>query len=376
MRTGAVITGTGWAVTGFTGVADLLTPGSAAGVAFDPDRDITGRGLRHKDRASRLALGAAERALRASGLLGADLGAAAVVVSSNFGNLDTVCDFVDTIGVGTVTEISPIRVPHMSSNVTACWVALAHGLRGPNLTLCSGTPSGLDAVAWARTLIAAGRTDIVVVVGVEPDTAPVARLHKETGADRWLDGAVALVVESADHAEARGAVVQAAIRGYGRSTDPDSAIAAALAGSSTEIGLRLGTGSAAPSRAGSEDGPQLCAGSAALSPAGSEDGPKLGAGSAAPSRVGTGGGPRFGAGTTAANLRTLDLTALLGRCSGALGVLQCAVGAEYLAGQPQSELGVLAVAGGPDDEGEAGATAAVLLEKPGVATESGDDRAC
>ncbi|MFG1796131.1 beta-ketoacyl synthase N-terminal-like domain-containing protein [Nocardia sp. NPDC049149] len=348
MRTGAVITGTGWAVAGFTGVADLLTPGSVAGVAFDPDRDITGRGLRHKDRASRLALGAAERALRASGLLGTDLGAAAVVVSSNFGNLDTVCDFVDTIGVGTVTEISPIRVPHMSSNVTACWVALAHGLRGPNLTLCSGTPSGLDAVAWARTLIAAGRTDIAVVVGVEPDTAPVARLHKETGADRWLDGAVALVVESADHAEARGAVAQAAIRGYGRSTDPDSAIAAALAGSRTEIGLRLGTGSAAPTRAGFEDGPQL----------------------------GTGASLRFGAGTTAADPRTLDLTALLGRCSGALGVLQCAVGAEYLAGQPQSELGVLAVAGGPDDEGEAGAAAAVLLEKPGAATESGDDRAC
>lgn len=313
MSANAVITGIGWAVTGLAGGAELLTPGAATGPAFDAERDITGRGLRHKDRASRLALGAAERALRAAGLLGADLGTAAVVVSSNFGNLDTVCDFVDTIGAGTVTEISPIRVPHMSSNVTACWVALAHGMRGPNLTLCSGTPSGLDAIAWARTLIAAGRTELAVVVGVEPDTAPVARLHKETGADRWLDGAVALVVESSDHARARGAVAHAAIRGYGRALDPESAVSAALSESSAGIGLRLG--------AGPDD----------VYP------------------------------------RTLDLTARLGRCSGALGVLQCAVGAEYLAAQPAGDHTVLAVAGGPDTEGEAGAAAAVLLEKPAAA---------
>ncbi|MFI1918368.1 beta-ketoacyl synthase N-terminal-like domain-containing protein [Nocardia sp. NPDC020380] len=308
----AMITGTGWAITGLAGGADLLAPGSDNGPAFEPDRDITGRGLRHKDRASRLALGAAERALRTAGLLDADLDTAAVVVSSNFGNLDTVCDFVDTIDADTVTEISPIRVPHMSSNVTACWVALAHGLRGPNLTLCSGTPSGLDAVAWARALIAAGRTEVALVIGVEPDTAPVARLHRESGADRWLDGAVALVVESSGHARARGAVVYAVIRGYGRTLDSESAVRAAL----------------------SEPGPESCA------------------------RVGL----RLGAGPSDAYPRTLDLTARLGRCSGALGVLQCAVGAEYLSAEPALDAAVLAVAGGPDNEGEAGAVAAVLLE--------------
>ncbi|WP_405163008.1 hypothetical protein OG203_43240 [Nocardia sp. NBC_01499] len=326
MTIGAVITGMGWAVTGLAGVADLLAPGSATGPAFEPERDITGRGLRHKDRASRLALGAAERALRAAGLLGADLDTAAIIVSSNFGNLDTVCDFVDTIGSGTAADISPIRVPHMSSNVTACWVAIAHGLRGPNLTLCSGTPSGLDAVAWARTLTVAGRADVALVIGVEPDTAPVAKLHRETGADRWLDGAVALVVESTDHARARGAVAHAAIRGYGRTLDPESAVRAALSGPGTESRGRVGL--------------------------------------------------RLGAGSGLGYPRTLDLTARLGRCSGALGVLQCAVGAEFLAGQPAGDVGVLAVAGGPDAEGEDGATAAVLLEKPCGGKESDREPQC
>ncbi|MFJ4650550.1 beta-ketoacyl synthase N-terminal-like domain-containing protein [Nocardia sp. NPDC088792] len=328
--TTAVITGTGWAVTGLAGVTDLLRPGSEAGPVFDLERDVTGRGLRHKDRASRLALGAAERALRAAGLLGADLGAAAVVVSSNFGNLDTVCDFVDTIAAETVTEISPIRVPHMSSNVTACWVALEHGLSGPNLTLCSGIPSGLDALAWARTLIVAGRADVALVIGVEPDTAPVARLHRETGADRWLDGAVALVVEAGDHARARGATAHAEIRGYGRTLDPESAERAALLESSAEPNAESRTGI----------------------------------------------GLWLGAGPAAGYPRTLDLSARLGRCSGALGVLQCAVGAEYLAGQPAGDPGVLAVAGGPDTEGEGGAAAAMVLEKPCEGKDSGHDPDC
>ncbi|MFF5206336.1 beta-ketoacyl synthase N-terminal-like domain-containing protein [Streptosporangium sp. NPDC000396] len=302
----AVITGVGWAVAGLSGGADLLEPDTRSAPGFAPDTALVGRGLRHKDRASKLALKAAQLGLKDAGLLGADLADAAVIVSSNLGNLDTVCDFLDIIAEETVTGISPMRVPHMSSNVTACWVALEHGIRGPNITLCNGATSGLDAASWARNMIMAGRSDIVVVIGVEPDTPPVARFHREQGAWAWLDGAVALVVEASGHAGDRGATPLAEISGYGRAAETGEAVRLALGGERPEIVLGLGeTGLDCPS---------------------------------------------------------LDLTGRLGRCSGALGVLQCAVGAERVVRTGGGA--VLAVAGGADSEGDdPDMVAAVLLAR-------------
>lgn len=301
----AVITGVGLTVKGVRDAADLLDP--AWDLTNGPELALDGRGMRHKDRASRLALTAADKALRDAGLRGGDAPAlerAAVVVSSNLGNLNTACDFVDTIKAETVTGLSPMRVPHMSSNATACWVALEHGLRGPNITLCNGPAGGLDAMSWARNLTALGRAQVIVVIGVEPDTEPVARLHREYGCESWLDGAVGIVVESREHATARGAAALAAISGYGRADDSASAINEALGSHPRPVGLWLGAD---------------------------------------------------GIGTPA-----LDLTSRLGRCSGALGVLQCAVAVQRL-GEIEA---VLAVAGDSDAEGDASGVSALLLTRP------------
>lgn len=308
--TPAVITICGLAVTGVADENDLLGPGLA--VAPEDDAGLGGIGLRHKDRASRLALRATRRALRGVTL---PASGTAVIVSSNLGNLDTVCEFVDTIGKETVTGLSPMRVPHMSSNVTAGWLALEHGLRGPNITLCSGTTSGLDAMFWASALLAAGRAEAAVVVGVEPDTPPVARLYAEHGGGARLDGAVCLVVETSARARARGARPRAEIHAYGRAADRDEAVRRATHTWPGPVGLRLAAGPGADTAA-----------------------------------------------------TTIDLTARLGRCSGALGVLQCAAALAWL-DRPGHD-GVLAVAGDdgtgehPDGEGDPSGVAAVLLTRP------------
>ncbi|MDI2125664.1 beta-ketoacyl synthase N-terminal-like domain-containing protein [Yinghuangia seranimata] len=305
----ALITGCGIAVTGIADEHDLLEPGS--GSVPEDDAGRGGAGLRHKDRASRLALRATRRALHGTAL---PASGTAVIVSSNLGNLDTVCAFVDTIGKETVVGLSPMRVPHMSSNVTAGWLALEHGLRGPNVTLCSGTTSGLDAMFWATALLAAGRAEAAVVVGVEPDTAPVARLYAEHGGATHLDGAACLVVETPARARARGARPRAEIHAYGRAADHAEAVRRATRGWPGPIGLRLAAG------------PGVAAEAAA----------------------------------------TVDLTARLGRCSGALGVLQCAAALAWL-DRPGHDA-VLAVAGGdsehPDGEGDPSGVAAVLLTRP------------
>ncbi|MEO3977684.1 beta-ketoacyl synthase N-terminal-like domain-containing protein [Streptomyces sp. CAU 1734] len=222
----AEVTGVGLAVPGLTLPDELL--GTVREGGFDPVTGLTGRDLRHKDRASRLALRAAVPALRDAGLFG-DGGyrgpgdTTAVVVSTNTGILESVCTFADTIARDTVLGLSPLGLPQTSSNVIAGSVAMAHGLRGPNVTLCNGPTSGLDALYWARALIVAGRADTVLVIGVEPAGDSVTKL---LGAPA-LDGAVALVLEPAGRAAARGTAVRATVTGCARGADLAAAIARA-----------------------------------------------------------------------------------------------------------------------------------------------------
>jgi 3-oxoacyl-[acyl-carrier-protein] synthase II len=301
-RIEVAITGTGLAVPGLTAADELLGVRREGG--FDPTTALVGRDLRHKDRATRLALRAVEPALRDAGLLDSDDAftvppdAIAVVVSSNLGNLDSVCRMTDLIAEETVEALNPLVLPQTSSNVIAGAVAIRYGLRGPNLTLCNGETGGLDAVHWAHTLIAAGRARVAVVVGVEPADGVVAKF---VGAG-VVDGAVALVLE--DASVARGARARAIVKGYGYGVDRAKVIAQALGGD--EPGLWLTNDDAAVAQLSDVD--------------------------------------RF------------DLEARLGKCSGALGVLQCAAAVAHLDHDPDRP--VLATITGTDE------TAALLLAAP------------
>ncbi|MFJ4003855.1 MULTISPECIES: beta-ketoacyl synthase N-terminal-like domain-containing protein [unclassified Streptomyces] len=303
-----VVTGIGLALPGVATCGDLLGPLPGEG-GFDPATGLVGREMRHKDRASRLALRAAEFALRDAGLTDAYAtftgvaDSTAVVVSTNLGNADSVCEAADTIASEGVRGLSPLGLPQTSSNVIAGWVAIRHGLRGPNLTVCNGVTSGLDALAWARTLVVAGRAEAAVVVGVEPANDVATKLLGEQS----TDAAVAVVLEPAAAAASRGARPRATIAGYARARDLTVALASAGVTEERSVGLWLGDEAGA------------------------------------------------GVGQLLAGTRRIDLEAQLGPLSGALGVLQCAAGAAYLEGDATRN--VLATAGGPRHD----AAAALLL---------------
>jgi 3-oxoacyl-[acyl-carrier-protein] synthase II len=260
----------------------------------DPGARLGRKGLRYVDRASQLALCAAHDALHEAALLplgdpetgsstgegpasAVDGASIAVVVSSNLGNLDTVCTVAAGIAEEGTDRISPMALPTASSNVIASAVATRFGLRGPNLMFCNGPTSGLDAVYWAASLIAAGRSTHSLVVGVETANSVVEQFVGVPGHD-LLDGAVALLLERADTARARGVAPVAHLGPYIRE------------GSVAECVNRL-IGDGRP-------GPGLWL----------TGHPR-----------GTGGEP---ARTTA--LPRHDLTTAHGHASGALGVLQCA----------------------------------------------------
>ncbi|MFJ5819329.1 beta-ketoacyl synthase N-terminal-like domain-containing protein [Streptomyces sp. NPDC093108] len=319
-----VVTGIGLALPGVATPGDLLGPLPGTG-GFDPATGLIGRELRHKDRASRLALRAAGFALHDAALADAEgtfTGAAsetAVVVSTNLGNADSVCEAVDTIATSGVTGLSPLGLPQTSSNVIAGWVAIRYRLRGPNLTVSNGITSGLDAVAWARNLIAAGRAEAAVVVGVEPCNHVVTKILGEQS----TDAAVAVVLEPADAAASRGARPRATVTGHARTRNLAEALASTEATAEDPVGLWL------------------------------------------TDRAETAGA---GAGRPLAAARRVNLEAQLGPLSGALGVLQCAAAAAHLASGATGS--VLATTGGPHHD----ATAALLLTTPPALRPSAQER--
>ncbi|MEV6052194.1 beta-ketoacyl synthase N-terminal-like domain-containing protein [Streptomyces sp. NPDC052107] len=333
-----MITGLGTAVRGVPGPEGLLGPLPADHrQAVDPVSRLTGRGLRYKDRATKLAMVAARDALRAAGLTDETGGltvpgeSVGVTASTNYGNVDTVCETVRTIAESGYLATSPMMLPATSSNVVASWVAITHGLRGANLTLCNGPTSGLDAVNWARLLIASGRVERMLVLGVEPDNpavrhvtgVPEAAPDDLSDAPDLFDGSVALVAESAASAEARGVRPLAAIGPYARRGGHADAVAEVR-------DLR-------PGRVGLWCVPEHPEGMRAPAP---------------------------GLGAGAGSVPVHDLSALHGASSGALGVLQCAAAAVWLEGRSGADDDVVLVSAGTGDAGGDDASAALILTVP------------
>ncbi|MEC3979490.1 beta-ketoacyl synthase N-terminal-like domain-containing protein [Amycolatopsis sp. H20-H5] len=213
------VTGVGVALPGAESAEALFAAAGPDGVV-DPSAVLGRKGLRYKDRATQIGLSVAQRVLVDAGLLAdgeltVDGTRVAVVVSSNLGNVETACRVTKTIAEETSRGLSPMDTPNASSNIISSEVAIRFGLHGPNLMMCNGATSGLDAVRWAATLLRSGRADRAVVVGIEPDNEIVRSLVGE----RVADGGAAIVLESAEAAAERGATVYAVLGAQTRGPD-------------------------------------------------------------------------------------------------------------------------------------------------------------
>lgn len=204
---------TGWAVhvPGLDPIAELLGSEPVPAQPADRAHELLGRkGLLAKEPATRLALCAVHRALGlpagAARRDGRPDPATAVVASSNLGNVATVCRVVRTVHESGVRDVSALDVPNASSNVIASTVAIWFRLGGPNLMVCSGAPSGLDAIALASLLLRAGRAERCVVVGAEPDDEVASVLYAGRGG-RLRAGAGAVVLEPAEATGAPGVLL-------------------------------------------------------------------------------------------------------------------------------------------------------------------------
>lgn len=179
--------------------ADMAgSPPEPAEDADDAHRVLGRKGLLGKEPATRLALCAVHRLFglppgkpREPLELPVPASDIAVVVASHLGNVQTVCNLVSDVRTHGVRGVSAMEAPNASSNVIASTIAIWYGLTGPNLAVCSGATSGLDAVRLAAVLVKGRRARRALVVGVEPGDAVATALaggELRTGAAAILLG--------------------------------------------------------------------------------------------------------------------------------------------------------------------------------------------
>jgi 3-oxoacyl-[acyl-carrier-protein] synthase II len=204
---------------------------------FDPRDWIDFKAARRMSRFSQLAVAAAAQAIAGSGLAITDANRddIAVVVNTGGGGIGDVALAEQTYLEGGPQRVSPFMVPMLSPSMAACQISIQNKLRGPVITSVAACASGVQAFVDAQRLIEHGDADVVVAGGTESAILPVAfaalanmgalskrndepeQASRPFDADRdgfvFGEGAAVLMVESAEHAEARGATILAEIAG-------------------------------------------------------------------------------------------------------------------------------------------------------------------
>jgi 3-oxoacyl-[acyl-carrier-protein] synthase II len=164
-----------------------------------------------------------------------------VVMGSGIGGVNTLLDQWDTLKEKGVRRVFPLAVPMLMPNGPAAAVSLELGARAGTHTPVSACASGAEAIGLAMQMIRSGRADIVVAGGTEAAMHPMpiagftamqalstrnddpegASRPYDTGRDGFVlgEGAAVVVLESEEHAKARGARIYAEVGGLGMSSD-------------------------------------------------------------------------------------------------------------------------------------------------------------
>jgi 3-oxoacyl-[acyl-carrier-protein] synthase II len=228
--------------------AEQLPARIAARVAVEPGEVLDRVKARRMDRSGQLAMVAALEAWADAGFaIGERDGDAtvperlAVAIASGIGGVTTLLSNYDALNEKGPRRVSPLAIPMLMPNGPAASVGLAVGARAGVHTPVSACASGNESIALGIDLIRLGRADVVVVGGTEAavhplpmaafgqmmalsrrNDAPAAASRPwDKGRDGFVlgEGAAVLVLESAAHAEARGARVYAEAAGAGITAD-------------------------------------------------------------------------------------------------------------------------------------------------------------
>jgi 3-oxoacyl-[acyl-carrier-protein] synthase II len=219
----------------------------AAQAAVNPAEVLPRVQARRLDRAAQFAMVAGKEAWADAGFeghaseSGLDPDRLAVVCASGIGGLTTLLSNYDELLDHGPRRVSPLAIPMLMPNSPAANLGIVLGAKAGVHTPVSACSSGSEAIANALDMIRAGRADVVVAGGAEGVIHPLPiaafanmmALSKRNAepelASRPFDknrdgfvlgeGGALLVLESLEHAEARGARIYAEVAGAGMSAD-------------------------------------------------------------------------------------------------------------------------------------------------------------
>ncbi|WP_130904111.1 beta-ketoacyl-ACP synthase II [Pseudomonas sp. Sample_22] len=216
-----------------------------AEAGFDPDLATPPKEQKKMDRFILFAMEAARQALEQAGWQAQTAVAqerTATIIGSGVGGFGAIADAVRTTDSRGPRRLSPFTIPSFLVNLAAGHVSIQHGFKGPLGAPVTACAAGVQAIGDAARLIRTGEADIAVCGGAEAaidrvslagfaaaralssgynDTPERASRPFDSGRDGFVmgEGSGLLVIESLEHALARGAKPLAELVGYGTSAD-------------------------------------------------------------------------------------------------------------------------------------------------------------
>jgi 3-oxoacyl-[acyl-carrier-protein] synthase II len=232
-------------------------------VGWDPTSVMEFREAKRLDRVTQLGMGAAAEAVRDSGIDFSKENAemCGVSVGTGVGGITTIEDGMTTLLDRGPDRLSPFTVPRLMVNATSGGISIRYGLKGPATAHATACASSGHAMADAANMIQRGWADVMVTGGTEAAVSPLCmgafmvmralstRNEAPEKASRPFDkdrdgfvlseGAAMFVLESEEHAKARGARIYGELVGTGNSSDAGHITAPDPAGNGAARSMKM-----------------------------------------------------------------------------------------------------------------------------------------
>lgn len=210
---------------------------------FNPDQYIEKKEQKKMDLFIQYTIAAAKMAMDHSGLVITEKNEdrTGVFVGSGLGGLPIIEEQHSKLIERGPSRVSPFFIPAAIANLAPGWISINYGIKGPSYTITSACASGVHSIGEAYNYIRFGLADAMIAGGAESTVSPMAiagfsnmkalstRNDSPTEASRPWDkdrdgfvlgeGAAVFILESLEHALARGANILCEVSGYGASSD-------------------------------------------------------------------------------------------------------------------------------------------------------------
>ena len=238
-------------VNGVSGIGPIVSfdaSGFSARIAgeikdFDLGKYLAPKEARKMDPFIHYGIAAAVQAIEDAGLEVTEANAKRIgtIIGSGIGGLPGIEKGYQSFLDGGPRRISPFFVPSNIINMVAGNLSIRYGIKGPNYAIVSACSTGAHCIGLAARTIERGEQDVIIAGGAEFATCPTGiggfasakalstRNDDPTAASRpWdaerdgfvlSDGAGIVVLESLEHAQARGARIYAELAGFGINSD-------------------------------------------------------------------------------------------------------------------------------------------------------------